>query len=113
MAVIAPSDLGAVDRMDRSRRRVVTALATLGAGALALSIAQLVYGNGLAIAAMGAIAIAIVIWIAPSSGVVFLVAGATVIEQFSLVSEGTFSDGTDHLPLFQSLNASAGLGGIY
>ena len=113
MAVIAPQDTQAADRMYRSRRLVITVLATLGAGALGLSIAQLVYGTGLAVAAMGAIAIVIIVWMTPSAGVVFLVAGAAVIEQFSLVSEGTFSDGTDHIPFFQSLNASAGLGGVY
>ena len=113
MAVVTPQDMQTAERMYRSRRLVITVLATLGAAALGLSMAQLVYGNGVAVFALGAVAIAIVVWMTPSAGVVLLIAGAAVIEQFSLVSEGTFSDGTDRIPFFQSLNASAGLGGLY
>ncbi len=75
--------------------------------------AELIFGNGIAIAVLAAIATVVVVWIAPWTGVVFVVAAAALIEQFSLVSEGTFSDGTDRIPFFQSLNTGAGLGGIY
>ena len=113
MAVEAPFDTYAVADGLRSQRRLIAALAALAAAILGVAIAQLVYGNAIGLAVLAAIAVSVVVWMAPWIGVIVLVAGAALIEQFSLVSEGTFSDGTDRIPFFQSLNAAAGLGGIY
>lgn len=97
----------------RSRQRLIAVAGCLLAATLGVSVAELMSGNGISIVILVAIATVVVVWIAPWTGVVFLVAAAALIEQFSLVSEGTFSDGTDRIPFFQSLNAGAGLGGIY
>jgi hypothetical protein len=85
----------------------------LGAIAVGVSIAQLFLGSAIAVAALCALAVVVVVWTAPWIGIVFLVIAATLIEQFPLVAEGANSDWTDRIPIFQSLNTSAGLGGIY
>jgi hypothetical protein len=113
MAVEARFDALALRDGLRSQRRLIAALAALAAAILGVAIAQLMYGNAIGLAVIAAIAMAAVVWVAPWIGVIVLVAGAALIEQFSLVSEGTFSDGTDKIPFFQSLNTAAGLGGIY
>ena len=113
MAVSAPLDTYAASNLHRSRRRLITVLAAMAAAALGLAIIELINGNGIPIAVIGAIAVAVVVWMLPSAGVIVVIGSAALIEQFSLVSEGTFSDGTDRIPFFQSLNAAAGLGGVY
>src|SRR2546428_12503511 len=75
--------------------------------------ASLVSGNSIEVAIMWAVIVGAIVWTKPWTGVIILAIAATVVEQFSLVAEGTFSDGTDHIPIFQSLNSAAGLGGIY
>jgi hypothetical protein len=112
MATIAPPDVSAAESMLRSQRRIITILAMLAAGVVAVAIAELLYGNAIALAILAALAGSVVIWLAPWTGILVLALSATLIEQFALVSEGTFSDGTDKIPLFQSLNAT-GLGGVY
>ena len=113
MAATAPPSAFAVDRNVRSQLRLLAVLGAL-AGALAgVAAAQLILGSAVAVAVLAAIAVAVAVWIAPWVGVVGLVAAGTLIEQFPLVAEGTYSDGTDHLVLFQSLNSGAGLGGIF
>lgn len=113
MATTAPFSAVAAAHELRSKRRVVTVFAMLAAAVGGVAIAQLVFGNAIAIAVLAAVAVGVMVWIAPWTGIVVLGLAATLIEQFSLVAEGTYSDGTDHLPFFQSLNAAAGLGGIY
>jgi hypothetical protein len=85
----------------------------LGAIALGVSIAQLFLGSAIAVVALCALAVVVIVWMAPWTGVMVLVIAATLIEQFPLVAEGANSDGTDRILLFQSLNSAAGLGGIY
>jgi len=113
MATTAPMDTYAAGLVLRSRRRLITALAMLAAALLGVAFAELTFGSAIAVVLLGALAVVVVVWMAPWVGVIFLVASAALIEQFSLAAEGTFSDGTDRIPIFQSLNASAGLGGIY
>lgn len=85
----------------------------LGAVVVGVSIAQLFLGSALAVAALCALAVVVVVWMAPWTGIMVLVIAATLIEQFPLVAEGANSDGTDRILLFQSLNAGGGLSGIY
>lgn len=96
----------------QSRNRVIgVAAAVLGLTA-GIAAASLMFGSPIAVAALVALAVAVTVWIAPWTGVVGMVLIGTLIEQFSLVSEGTLSDGTDKIPIFTSFNAM-GLGGIY
>lgn len=113
MATAASVDASSVDRSIRIRRRQVTVFATVAAAVLGVSLAELGFGSPAAIAVLSALAVAVFVWRAPTAAIIFLVGCAAVIEQFSLVAEGTFSDGTDRIPFFQSLNTGAGLGGIY
>src|ERR1700730_10521055 len=106
MATIAPPDVSAAESMLRSQRRIITILAMLAAGVVAVAIAELLYGNAIALAILAALAGSVVIWLAPWTGILVLALSATLIEQFALVSEGTFSDGTDKITLCQSLNAT-------
>jgi hypothetical protein len=85
----------------------------LGAVVVGVSIAQLFLGSAIAVAVLCALAVAVVVWMAPWTGVMVLVIAATLIEQFPLVAEGANSVGTDRILFFQSLNATAGLGGLY
>lgn len=85
----------------------------LGAVVVGVSIAQLFLGSAIAVAVLGALALVVVVWTAPWTGIMVLVIAATLIEQFPLLAEGANSDGTDRILLFQSLNSAAGLGGIY
>src|ERR1700680_319945 len=112
MSTIAPPDVSAAESLLRSQRRMIAILAMLGAGVVAVSIAELIYGSAIALAIVGALVVSVVIWLVPWTGIIVLAIAATLIEQFALVSEGTFSDGTDKIPFFQSLNAT-GLGGIF
>jgi hypothetical protein len=113
VAIISPLSTTALERELRARRWTIALAATFAAALAGVAVAQLILGNAMPMAVLAALAVATMVWFAPWTGVVVLVVAATVVEQFSLVSEGTFSDGTDHLVLFQSLNAGAGLGGIY
>lgn len=113
MAAVAPASVQSVEDLLRSRHRLIAVLAVLVAAAFGVSVAQLAFGNGIAVALVAGVAISLLVWTAPWTGVIALAIAATLIEQFSLVSEGTYSDGTDHIPLFQSLKAGAGLAGIY
>ncbi len=113
MATAPPLSTYAAQSDLRSRLRLALILAMLLAAVTGVSTAELVFGNALAVAMLCAIAVVAILWLAPWTGVVALVIAATLIEQFSLVAEGTYSDGTDHIVLFQSLNAGAGLAGIY
>jgi hypothetical protein len=113
VASVPPLSANAAESDLRSRRWMIAGLASVLAAIAGVSAAQLILGNGLAVALLAGIVVATVVWLAPWTGVVALVLAATLIEQFSLVSEGTFSDGTDRLVLFQSLNTGAGLRGIY
>lgn len=112
MGTIAPPDVYTAESLLRSRGRLIAILAMLAAGIVAVSIAELMYGSAIAVAIVVAIAGSVVIWLAPWTGIIVLAIAAALIEQFALVSEGTFSDGTDKIPFFQSLNAT-GLGGIF
>jgi hypothetical protein len=112
MATASLPSTSTANRELRLRRWMTAVLATCAAGLVGAAVAQLILGNPLPLALLAGLVVATIVWFAPWTGVVVLVVIATVIEQFSLVSEGTFSDFTDHLVLFQSLNA-AGLGGIY
>ena len=113
MATAVPLDARGAEHQLRSRRRLVTALAMLGAVVVGVSIAQLFLGSALAVAAICALAVLVIVWMAPWTGIIVLVIGAALIEQFPLLAEGAYSDGTDRILFFQSLNATAGLGGIY
>src|SRR3982074_1282356 len=112
MATIAPPDVYAAESLLRSRRRMIAILAMVAASIVAVSIAELIYGSAIALAILAALATSVVIWLAPWTGIMVLAIAAALIEQFALVSEGTFSDGTDKIPFFQSLNAT-GLGGLF
>lgn len=113
MATAPPLTAIAAERDERTRRLMWAGIATVMAAVVGWSVGEMVLGSPLALAALIALGAAVVVWLKPWTGVIALVLAATLIEQFSLVSEGTFSDGTDHLVLFQSLNTGAGLGGIY
>lgn len=88
---------------------VVGALAGCAGGVAA---AALLVGSPIAFLLLVGAAVAVTVFVAPWTGVLALVLIATVIEQFSLVAEGTVSDGTDRLLLFQSFNAY-GVSGLY
>lgn len=96
----------------RSRLRAVGVAAAIAGCVFGLAVAALALGSPIPFLLLVGAAVAACVWTAPWTGVVALVLIGTVIEQFSLVAEGTFSDLTDHFLLFQSLNAY-GLGGIY
>lgn len=113
MASTVPYDAFEAQGENRSRLRWIAVAGCLGAATLGISLAALTYGSGVAIAILCAVSVLVLVWARPWIGVIFLVAAAALIEQFSLVSEGTFSDGTDRIPFFQSLNTGAGLGGVY
>jgi len=113
VAIVSSLTATAARRDLRSRLLIWTVLATGAAALVGWAAGQLILGSPLALAALIGLGVAAVVWFVPWTGVMILVLSATLIEQFSLVSEGTFSDGTDHLVIFQSLNSGAGLGGIY
>ncbi len=113
MATAAPFSVSTAEHLLRSRRNLVAVLAALAAATAGVSAAQLIFGSGVAVALLAAVAISVVVWRAPWTGIIALALAATLIEQFPLVAEGTVSDGSDHILLFQSLSAGAGLGGIY
>src|SRR3984893_19208015 len=106
MATAVPLDARGAEHQLRSRRRLVTSLAMLGAVAVGVSIAQLFLGSALAVAAICALAVLVIVWMAPWTGIIVLVIGAALIEQFPLVAEGAYSDGTHRILFFQSLNAT-------
>lgn len=112
MATSAPRTASAAAGDLRARDRSIAVGAILLGAGTGIAAAAVVLGTPLAIAIIAGAATAAMVWMAPWTAVVGMVLFATIVEQFSLVSEGTLSDGTDHIPLFQSLNAS-GLGGIY
>ncbi|HUZ89959.1 MAG TPA: hypothetical protein VMU49_09055 [Candidatus Acidoferrales bacterium] len=95
------------------RRRVVLAAAVLVAAGAGFSIADLVFGNGMAASALVALGLAVAIWMAPWTGLLAVMLGATVVEQFTLMSSGSFPDISDQIPLFRSLASGAGLPGVY
>jgi hypothetical protein len=113
VASAAPFSAYSVEGQLRSQRRLLALIAALVAMVTGIAFAQLIFGNAIAVAVLCAVIVAGIVWTKPWTGVIILGIAATVIEQFSLVAEGTFSDGTDRIPFFQSLNAAAGLGGIY
>ncbi|TMD35652.1 MAG: hypothetical protein E6I95_03710 [Chloroflexi bacterium] len=113
MASAAPLSTHSVEVQLRSQRRLLAIVAALVAAVTGIAVAQLIFGNAIAVAILCAVIVGAIVWTKPWTGVIILAMAATVVEQFSLVAEGTFSDGTDHIPFFQSLNSAAGLGGIY
>ncbi len=113
MAIVPSLTAVGAERDMRSKRLLWAVLASAAAAVVGWSVGQLILGSPLALAALIGLGVAVIVWVVPWTGVMALVLSATLIEQFSLVSEGTFSDGTDHLVIFQSLNSGAGLGGIY
>ena len=113
MASAAPFSAHSVELQLRSQRRMLAVVTALVAAITGIAVAQLMFGNAIAVAILCAVVVGAVVWTKPWTGVIILAIAATVVEQFSLVAEGTFSDGTDHIPFFQSLNSAAGLGGIY
>jgi O-Antigen ligase len=88
-------------------------MAMLGAVIVGVSIAQLFLGSAIAVVVLFALAVAVAVWIAPWTGIMILGIAAALIEQFPLLAEGANSDVTDRILFFKSLNAAAGLGGIY
>jgi len=112
VATSAPLTASAAAGALRARDRTIAIAAVVLGAAAGIAAASVIVGSPLAIALLLGAATAVIVWIAPWTAVVAMVLFATVIEQFSLVSEGTSSDGTDRVPPYQSLNAS-GLGGIY
>ena len=112
MATAAPMTAYAVADALRSRRRAIGIVAALAGCIGGIATAALLLGSPIAFLLLAGVAVAVTVWVAPWTGVVAMVLIGTVIEQFSLVAEGTFSDGTDHLLLFQSFNAY-GLSGFY
>jgi O-antigen ligase/polysaccharide polymerase Wzy-like membrane protein len=96
-----------------SQQRLLAVLAAVVGAVAGVAAAQLTFGSATAIALLAALVVVVVVWIAPWTGVIGLVAAGTVIEQFPLANEGAFTDGTDRIVLFQSLNTGAGLGGIF
>jgi hypothetical protein len=113
LASAAPFSAYSVEAQLRSQRRLLAIVAALVAAVAGIAVAQLIFGNAIAVAILCAVIVGAIVWTKPWTGVIILAIAATVVEQFSLVAEGTFSDGTDHIPFFQSLNSAAGLGGIY
>jgi len=113
LASAAPLSTHSVEVQLRSQRRLLAIVAALVAAVTGIAVAQLIFGNAIAVAILCAVIVGAIVWTKPWTGVIILAMAATVVEQFSLVAEGTFSDGTDHIPFFQSLNSAAGLGGIY
>ncbi len=112
MAAYAPTTAQGVAQAMRQRERAVGVMAGALGILVGVAAASLILGSPIGLVVALAVAAAVVVWIAPWTGVVAVALIATIIEQFSLVSEGTLSDGTDRIPLFASLNAS-GLGGLY
>ncbi len=112
MATSTPMTAYAVAGALRARERKIAAAAAAAGAIAGIAVASLFLGSPIALALIIAMAVAATVWIAPWTGVVGMTLAATLIEQFSLVSEGTLSDGTDRLPMFQSLNA-LGFGGIF
>lgn len=96
----------------RSRRRLVLVVGAMAGCTVGIATAALLLGSPITFLLLVGAAVAVTVWAAPWTGVVGMVLIGTIIEQFSLVAEGTISDGTDHLLLFQSFNAY-GVSGLY
>ena len=96
----------------RARERTIAIAAAAAGIVLGVAAASLVFGSPIALVAILGVAVAVTVWTAPWTGAIGMALIATTIEQFSLVAEGTVSDGTDKLPIFASLNA-IGVRGIY
>ena len=101
----------AADAFSFRRRAIFGAAVTLAAGA-GLSLAALTQNNAVGVSLLLALFVATVIWIAPWTALVAVMLGATLVEQFTLIGSGSFTDATDQIPLFRSLS-SAGLPGVY
>ncbi len=95
-------------RPDRYRRGILGGLALLVTVALALVGASVGTSGEIVAAAIAAATILVVfLWRVPETAIVFFLAAATLVEQFSILG-----DGTDRIPLFTSVSAQ-GLTGVY
>src|SRR3984893_18961060 len=102
MASAAPFSAHSVELQLRSQRRMLAVVTALVAAITGIAVAQLMFGNAIAVAILSAVVVGAVVWTKPWTGVIILAIAATVVEQVSLVGEGTVSDGTDHIPFVQS-----------
>ncbi len=102
----------AASEVMRSRMRMVVIVGAIAGCAGGIATAALLLGSPIAFLLLAGAAVAVTVWFLPWTGVVAIVLIGTMIEQFSLVAEGTISDGTDHLLLFQSFNAY-GVSGLF
>lgn len=103
-----------LEKLERKRARIAA-----GIGGIAAILVGLVAGalgglsSFIAVGLVAALVLPFVWWRTPATGVITLVACATVVEQnpYSVGIPGLDAF-TDHIPLFQSLQGALGLGGL-
>lgn len=116
MAVTTASALsvGAIRRFERNRLlilAVISVVMSVGGGLLAGSVGDA--KSATTIVLVVATVLPLIWWSAPQFGVFFLVASATLVEQFQYSIGSTHLDAfTDKIPIFASLQGGAGFSGL-